>query len=714
MKRVVVLAVLVCAAAAPAPEERARTLVAQMTQAEKLAMLHGDFAVNVPANGWPKPERAVGSAGYVPGVPRLGVPDLQETDASLGIANPFNVRPGDTAVALPSSLATAASFDPEIAYRNGAMLGRDAAARGLNVVLGGGVNLARDPRGGRNFEYSGEDPLLAGMMVGAAVRGTQDQHVISTVKHFAANDQETGRTILSATIGEAALRESDLLAFEIAIEQGHPGAVMCAYNRVNGVYACENPDLLNRILKGDWKYPGWVMSDWGAVHGVGALTAGLDQESGEQLDTQVFFGAPLLAALQSGQVAQARVDDAVQRIVRSISVAGLLDRKAVAPVDIGADMRVARDAEAGGIVLLRNAGGVLPLRHDVARIAVIGGYADAGVLAGGGSSLVTPVGGFARSFDVGRTLEGTPFRTVSFDPPAPLASLRARAPHAHIVFADGRIPEQAAQEARQADWAIVFATQWSAEASDIPSLNLPDGQDALIERVAAANPHTVVVLETGGAVLMPWRDKVAAVLEAWYPGQGGADAIADVLFGDMNPSGRLPVTFPAAVADLPNPVLPGSQDAVGTAFSVSYPEGADVGYRWYARTGRTPLYPFGFGLSYTKFAYSNLKVTGGDTLHVAFDVANVGGAEGQDTPQAYLTARDGKATLRLIGWSKRALRPGETQHVSLVVDARLLADAMPGGSWHLPGGVYDVGVGRDAGDLVLHGNAALHDGTLPP
>jgi beta-glucosidase len=416
--------------------------------------------------------------------------------------------------------------------------------------------------------------------------------------------------------------------------------------------------------------------------------------------------------LQSGQVAQARVDDAVQRIVRSMSVAGLLDRKAAAPVDIGADMRVARDAEAAGIVLLRNAGGVLPLRHDVARIAVIGGHTDAGVLAGGGSSLVTPVGGVARSFDVGRTLEGTPFRTVSFDPPAPLASLRARAPHAHIVFADGRIPEQAAQEARQADWAIVFATQWSAEASDIPSLNLPDGQDALIERVAAANPHTVVVLETGGAVLMPWRDKVAAVLEAWYPGQGGADAIADVLFGDVNPSGRLPVTFPAAVADLPNPVLPGSQDAVGTAFSVSYPEGADVGYRWYARTGRTPLYPFGFGLSYTRFAYSNLTVTGGDTLRVAFDVANIGGAEGQDTPQAYLTARNGKATLRLIGWSKRALRPGETQHVSLVVDARLLADATPGGSWHLPGGVYDVGVGRDAGDLELHGSASLRDETL--
>jgi beta-glucosidase len=222
----------------------------------------------------------------------------------------------------------------------------------------------------------------------------------------------------------------------------------------------------------------------------------------------------------------------------------------------------------------------------------------------------------------------------------------------------------------------------------------------------------VVVLETGGAVLMPWRDKVAAVLEAWYPGQGGADAIADVLFGDVNPSGRLPVTFPAAVADLPNPVLPGSQDAVGTAFSVSYPEGADVGYRWYARTGRTPLYPFGFGLSYTRFAYSNLTVTGGDTLRVAFDVANIGGAEGQDTPQAYLTARNGKATLRLIGWSKRALRPGETQHVSLVVDARLLADATPGGSWHLPGGVYDVGVGRDAGDLELHGSASLRDETL--
>jgi beta-glucosidase len=699
---------------AKTPDERASLLVAQMTQDEKLAMLHGAFAVNMPVNGWHKPERAVGSAGFVPGVPRLGVPDLQETDASLGIANPFNVRPGDTAVALPSRQATAATFNPDIAYANGALLGREAASRGLNVVLGGGVDLARDPRGGRNFEYSGEDPLLAGVMAGAAVRGTQDQHVISTVKHFAMNDQETGRSLYDVRLDPAIMRESDLLAFEIAIEQGRPGAVMCAYNRVNAAYACENPALLNYVLKKAWAYPGFVMSDWGAVHGVGAINAGLDQESGEQLDARVFFAAPLGDALKNGQVKQARVDDAVHRILRSIIAAGLLEHREKPAADAKADTGVARQAEAQGIVLLRNEKNMLPLAGDVQRIAVIGGNADAGVPAGGGSSLVTPVGGFAREIALGRNGEDTLFRTASFDPAAPLDALRAHAPHAHILFTDGRYPSQAALYAGLSQVAIVFATQWSAEASDIPDLTLPDGQDALIERVAAANPHTVVVLETSGPVLMPWRDKVAAVIEAWYPGQGGADAIADVLFGAVNPSGRLPVTFPASLQQLPLPTLPGLFGPPGMGFPVVYPEGADVGYRWYARSGKTPLYPFGFGLSYTQFAYSNLHVDGGTALHIAFDVRNTGTLAGMDTPQAYLTGVNGTPVLRLLGWSKKSLQPGETQHVELTADPRLLAD-FEGllNRWHLAGGQYQVGVGADAADLALRGEAHLDARDFP-
>jgi beta-glucosidase len=700
--------------ASRSPDERARLLEAAMTQDEKLALLHGDFAVNVPAMGWPKPPRAVGSAGFVPGVPRLGLPDLQETDASLGIANPFNVRPGDTAVALPSSMATAATFNPDIAYANGAMLGREAASRGLNVVLGGGVNLAREPRGGRIFEYSGEDPLLAGVMAGAAVRGTQDQHVISTVKHFVANDQETGRRIADVEMDEAALRESDLLAFEIAIEQGHPGAVMCAYNRVNTVYACENNVLLNWILKGAWGYPGWVMSDWGAVHAVGALAAGLDQESGQQLDSQVFFGAPLHDALRADQAPQARVDDAVRRILRSMIAVGLLDRHPAPAADMAADLAAARAAEAQGIVLLRNKNAGLPLPHDIGGIAVIGGNADAGVAAGGGSSLVTPLGGFARAIDFGRNLHDVLFRTQDFDPAAPLGRIAARAPGAQVVFCDGRYPAQAAATAARAQAAIVFVTQWTAEDSDAPSLGLPSGQDELVTRVAAANPRTIVVLETGGPVLMPWRDKVRAVVEAWYPGQGGADAIADVLFGDVTPSGRLPVTFPQSEADLPNPVLPGATAPAGTAFTVTYPEGADAGYRWYARTRHAPLYPFGFGLSYTSFAYSNLSVTGGATLHIGFDLRNTGPRAGMETAQAYLTSRAWAPTLRLVAWSKRMLQPGETQHVELTAERRVMANALPGAGWLLPGGVYNVGVGPDAGNLKLNGEAIMSSDTLPP
>ena len=692
------------------PDERATLLEAQMTLDEKLAMLHGKFAVNLKAMGWGNPPGAVGSAGFVPGVARLGIPDLQETDASLGIANPFNVRPGDTAVALPSSEATAATFNPDIAYANGALLGREAASRGLNVVLGGGVDLARDPRGGRNFEYSGEDSLLAGVMAGAAVRGTQDQHVISTIKHFAMNDQETGRSLYNVKIDPPLMRQSDLLAFEIAIEQGHPGAVMCAYNQVNSAYACENPVLLNFMLKKTWGYPGFVMSDWGAVHSVGALNAGLDQESGEQLDSQVFFAQPLRDALKAGQVQQARVDDAVHRILRSMIAAGLLEHREKPTVDIKADTAVARQAEAQGIVLLRNENHTLPLGVDANRIAVIGGNADAGVLAGGGSSLVTPIGGFAREINLGRNGEDTLFRTESFDPPAPLDAIHARAGNAHVLFTDGRYPSQAALYATLSQVAIVFVTQWSAEASDIPGMSLPDGQDQLIERVAAANPHTVVVLETSGPVLMPWRDKVAAVIEAWYPGQGGADAIADVLFGMVNPSGRLPVTFPASVLQLPLPTLPGLFGPPGMGFNVVYPEGADIGYRWYAATRKTPLYPFGFGLSYTQFAYSNLQVTGGASLKIAFEIKNTGQRAGMDAPQAYLTGVNDKRELRLVGWSKKSLQPGETQHVELAADPRLLAEFdLFGNQWHVAGGTYGVGVGANAGDLALRGEAKLDD-----
>jgi beta-glucosidase len=696
-------------------DDRAAALLAALTPEEKRALLVGAFAVDIPQVNIHKPAGAVGSAGYVPGIPRLGIPALQETDSTLGIANPFDVRPGDTAVALPAGLATAASFNPEIAHANGVLLGREAASRGLNVLLGPGLNLTRDPRGGRNFEYLGEDPLLAGTLAGEIARGIGEQHVIAVAKHFAANDQESGRTIVNMRIPEPALRESDLLAFEIALERGHPGAVMCAYNKVNGPFSCGSALLLKYTLKHDWGFPGFVMSDWGAVHSAVDLANGLDQESAAGLDDQVYFGAPLDAAIKSGLVPPARVDDAARRILRSIIEAGLLEPHGKPVVDVKADVGVARAAEAEGIVLLSNPSAVLPLPTDLRCLVVAGGESDAGVPAGGGSSQVAPIGGVARDVKLGGEGLAGLYREQVYDPPSPLAAIRAKLPHTKIFWLDGRYPTQAALLASLCPAAIVFVQQWAGEDSDIPELTLPSGQDALINAVTHANRHTVVVLETGGPVFMPWLKQAGAVMEAWYGGSGGAEAIAGVLFGDINPSGRLPMTFPSGVLDLPNLTLSGQYMQAGRAFDAAFPEGSDVGYRWYARTGKSPLFPFGFGLSYSAFAYSGLSVSGGATLKIGFDVRNTGTRAGTDVPQIYLTSRGGQPGVRLLGWHKQMLQPGETAHVTLTADPRLLADyEAVAHKWHVHGGVMAVSVGANAGDLKLSGSAAVDDRMLAP
>jgi beta-glucosidase len=697
------------------PDERAKLVNDALTPDERQGLFHGYFAVRVP--GIKVPAEAIGSAGYVTGVPRLGVPALQESDASLGVTNPYNSRPGAGATPLPSGLSLAATWDGEMAYAGGAMIGQEAWRSGFNVLLAGGGNLARDPRNGRNFEYLGEDPLLAGTLDGDSVRGIQDQHVVSTMKHFALNDQETGRRGLTAKIGEAALRESDLLAFELSLEGGHPGSVMCAYNRVNTVYACSSDALLNKVLKSDWGFPGWVMSDWGAVHAVEDAVAGLDQESGSQFDPKIFFDKPLAEAVAAGTVPQTRTRDMAQRILRSMFAVGLFDRPPVKmPVDEEADAKIARQAASEGTVLLANPKNLLPLSRDVKRIVVIGGHADVGVLSGGGSSQVIPTGGPALSIGMGGEGPAAAFRTMVFDPSSPLKAIKARVPGAEVRFIDARYPSAAAALARGADAVVVFATQWMIEGEDAPDLTLPDGQDALIEAVATANPKTIVVLETGGPVLMPWLAKTGAVLEAWYPGARGGEAIADVLFGDVNPSGRLPVTFPASTAQLPRPELPGFGQSEDGRFEVSYDkEGSDVGYRWYARKKLKPLFPFGFGLTYTKFDYANLKVEGGDTLSVSFDVRNSGKVAGRDVPQLYLTDAAGKPRTRLIGWSSVTLAPGGMTRVTLKTDPRLLADFDEAAhGWHVAAGHYQVALGASADDLRLKGAADLKDERIKP
>jgi beta-glucosidase len=685
---------------AATPIDRADAVVAAMSQDEKLRLILGYFGAPRPDRGYtPPPDARTASAGYVPGIPRLGIPSLWETDAGIGVASQGNAGEVRGRTALPSGLATAATWDPDLAYRGGEMIGAEARASGFNVMLAGGVNLARDPRNGRNFEYAGEDPLLAGTMVGAAIRGIQSNHIIATMKHFALNDQETGRFELSANIDEAAARQSDLLAFELALEQGKPGAVMCAYNRVNGVYSCENDWLLNRVLKRDWEYPYFVMSDWGAVHSsAAAANAGLDQESAATaFDTVAFFADPLRRDIESGAVPQSRIDDMARRILRSMFENGLVDHP-IQPesIDFAAHAEVSRSDAEAAIVLLKNEQSSLPLeKTTTGRIAIIGSHADVGVLSGGGSSQVYPPGGAAVP---GLGPANFPGPTV-YDPSSPLRALQQRLPNATLAFADGTDANAAASLAAASDLAIVFAHQWAAESEDT-SLTLPDNQDALIDAVAAANARTIVVLETGGPVLMPWLAHVQAVLEAWYPGTSGGEAISNVLVGDVDASGRLPVTFPRSETQLPRVHLDDGSAHPGAPFDVNYGEGDAVGYKWCERQKLTPLFPFGFGLSYVRFAYSGLAArTSGQGLSVRFDVHNVSNRRGSDVPQVYLSSVSGSwdVAKRLGGWRKLILAPGAVQHVELTIDPRLLAvwdESLQ--RWTIAAGPYRVMLGSSS------------------
>ena len=696
------------------PDERARLAVAAMTTEEKLGLLHGPMPINFP--GMPArsfPAEAIPAAGYVPGVPRLGIPALFETDASLGIANGFDARPGDVATALPSSLALAASFNLQLAQATGTLLGEEAHAKGFNVLLGIGANLARDPRNGRNFEYLGEDPLLAGILAAEQIHAIQGQHVVATLKHFALNAHETNRNTLDAHIDEAAARESDLLAFQLALERSDPGAVMCAYNLVNGSHACGNDWLLNQVLKGDWQYRGWVMSDWGAVHGVEDALHGLDQQSGEQLDAQVYFGAPLAAAVAAGKVPMSRIDDMARRILRSQFAVGAIDHPPSppgdkAPIDYAAHAAVALDEARQGIVLLRNEGSLLPLPATLKRIAVIGGNAHVGVLSGGGSAQVMPSNGQPVVVPIGGGAPFYDFRKAWYLPGSPLAAIRAAASQAQVDYDSGSFPAAAAAVAAAADVAIVFVTRHELEAYDVPDLRLPNGQDATVAAVAAANPRTIVVLETGNPVAMPWLDKVAGVLAAWYPGQEGGQAIADVLFGATNPSGRLPVTFPVDDEHSPRPRLPNLGADPRANVSVDYSEGADVGYRWYLRQGVQPLYPFGFGLSYSSFTYGGFDVQAGRQASASFTVTNTSQRAGADVPQVYLVSVGGKAEPRLLGFRRVQLKPGETQTVRLNIDPRLLARFdEAGGRWRQAGGSYKLVLARSALDRVAERDLRL-------
>jgi beta-glucosidase len=687
------------------PDARAQAALAAMTLDEKLRLIFGysdqamtdlakvpDDIVSPELKTYVITHQVKGSAGFVPGVPRLGIPDQTQTDASIGVRNSFI-----PSTALPSSLATAASFDPEVVRAGGAMIGSEARATGHNTMLSGGVNLAREPRNGRNFEYVGEDPLLAGTMAGALISGIQSNRIISTIKHYAVNDQETLRTSLDVTISAAAMRQSDLLAFELAIEKSSPGSVMCSYNLINGRWGCENDYLLNKVLKGDWGYKGFVMSDWGAVHStVGAANDGLDQFTGFCcVGDKPWFAPPAMkAALASGAVPQARLDDMVTRILWALFAKGPVDYPVrVTPIDYAAHAAVSQNAAENSLVLLKNDGDLLPLR-GVKSIAVIGGHADRGVLAGAGSSDVTPVGG-AVMID-----------NHTYLPSPPLDALRRELPKAKIAFDAGADPAAAAALAAQSDVAIVFLNQHLSEGSD-HALELTGNQDALVAAVAKANPKTIVVAETGGAIYMPWVNDVPAIVEAFYPGIRGGPAIARILTGKVNPSGHLPISFPASADQLGRPDIAGLGEPDGTPAEVLYDEGAAIGYKYYDVKGYKPLFWFGHGLSYTSFALSDLAAQpDGKAIKVSFAIRNTGKRLGKGVGQVYVAPADWRkagweAPKRLGGFAKAELKPGNVTRVEVTVDPRLLATyEAANDNWHIKAGEYRLLLG-DAADAQM-------------
>jgi beta-glucosidase len=708
-------------------DERADLVLKEMTLDEKVSLLHGTGMQGLSPMS-PLSIHSNGGAGYVVGVPRLGIPDIQMTDAAYGVRS--SGENGRYSTALPANVAGAASWDPEAAYAFGGVIGRELRAQGYNMTLGGGVNIARELRNGRNFEYMGEDPILAGTMVGQLMKGEQAEHVLGDIKHYAINDQESGRNAVNVHIDKRSMRETDLLAFEIGIRDAQPAAVMCSYNRVNGDFACENDYLLTDVLKKDWHFPGFVLSDWQGTHSTEkASKAGMDHEE----PGEYFYGPAMKTAVESGKIPQAEFDDHVRRILRSMFASGVVDDPPHKGVpDILGGLDISQKIAEGSIVLLKN-DSILPLSAKLGSIAVIGAHSDVGMISGGGSAQVDPMGGNA-IMPPGKG--ATHWQDEIWFPTSPLKNIRAKAPAAKVQYDSGENTETAAALAKSADVAIVFAYAWESEGMDLDTLSLPHHQDDLIAKVAAANPHTIVVLETGTAVTMPWANKVAGIFEAWYAGSRGAEALANLLFGDVNPSAKLPITFPKTDADLPHAKIthppPASTTRGGEfeewkiiakgllAFDTTYDEGLKVGYKFYDAEGKQPLFPFGYGLSYTTFVYSNMKIGhetlnslgshGKDAVSATFTLANTGTRPGSEVAEVYASfpASAGEPPRRLVGWSKVKLAAGESKEVTVPIDPLYLSvfDEAKN-NWQLLPGEYTISVGTSSRALPLHATVQI-------
>jgi beta-glucosidase len=654
---------------------RARQLVARMTLGEKIAEAHG--------------AAGPGQNRVVAGIPRLGIPALNITNGPAGIGNGGPGHEG-RATAMPAPIALAATFDVSLATRYGAVLGSEAAALRNGLVEGPNVNIARVPQNGRTFEAYGEDPYLTAQIAAAVIRGIQSRGVLANVKHYAGNNQETDRARVNAVIDERTLREIYLPAFEASVTQGGVDSIMCAFNKVNGIFSCEHPQLLHEILRTEWGFSGFVTSDFGAVHStVASAMAGLDLE----MPNGRFFADPLRAAVASGRVPVSVLGTMLIRRYRTMMCRGVFDHPpAGGPIPQHEHGAVARAIAEAGMVLLKNAGGLLPLHAGQLRsIAVLGPFAARAKTGGGGSSSVEPL--------------------YTIDP---LPAIRDRVgPGIRVEFADGSDLDRAAAAARAASVAVVMVGDNDTEGED-HGLALEGSQDRLVEVVAAANPRTVVVLKTGSAVLMPWLERVPAVLEAWYPGEEDGRAVAAVLFGDSTPSGKLPLTFPAALADLP---VNTARQYPGLDGEARYSEGVFVGYRHYDARGIRPLFPFGHGLSYTEFVYRNLVITpnqvsfargAGGAVSVDLDVTNAGPIAGGEVVQIYV-GKPANVPVReppkwLKGFEKVSLTRGETRHVRVQLGSRAFSfwDVTRHG-WAIAPGTYHIFVGSSSRDIRLQG-----------
>ena len=703
---------------------RADLVVKELTLDEKISLLHGQgmpFFVSGPSD-------SNGGAGYSNAIPRVGIPAVQMADSAYGVTR--GAAAGRYSTALPNNLAAASSWDPEGAFEYGALIGRELRNLGYSMSLGGGVNLPREPRNGRTFEYQGEDPLLAGTLAGNFAKGVQSEHVIGDLKHYAINDQESGRNAVNANIDKRSMRETDLRAFGIALKVSDALGVMCSYNRVNGDFACENSYLLTDVLKKAFQFKGFVLSDWGGTHSAAkASHAGLDQEQPDKY----FFGEALKKSVESGEVSQAELNDHVHRVLYAIFASGLFDHPVKTEVpDVERGYAIAQKIAEKSIVLLKNDSHILPLQaSSLHTLALIGGHADVGVVCGGGSAQVDPPGG--SPVPPPPPGQGTldAFIRPAWMPSSPLRALTASLPAAKVSYTSGEDLDAAVAAAKQSEVAIVFAYQWESEGMDLKSLDLAANQNKLIEAVAAANPKTIVVVESGSPVTMPWINKVAGVVEAWYPGIRGAEALANLLTGQVNPTAKLAITFPKSDADLPHPTLilppPASEPnyaAMGgdisnimaamakgfPAFQTTYDEKLKVGYKWYDAEKKPVLFPFGFGLSYTSYAYSGMTVKSGDGLTVSFTVKNTGDRAGTEIAQIYaaLPESANEPPKRLIGWARVELAAGESKTVTVPVEQERLTifDEAKDGFKLVPGS-YTVLAGGSSQDLPLQQQITL-------